>query len=134
MVRLKVFTVVGNVIITSYFNSNMVRLKVWRIKGKHPFVGFQFQYGSIKSYYISQRFVFFSIFQFQYGSIKSDTPKSKPEEIRNFNSNMVRLKVSNSILCSCRCINFNSNMVRLKATIANDAHHNFIISIPIWFD
>ena len=49
------------------------------------------------------------MFQFQYGAIKSDSEQIKDWR---FNSNMVRLKVTQLLLKGVN--SFNSNMVRLK--------------------
>jgi hypothetical protein len=72
MVRLKGVNGDRNTFVQCNFNSNMVRLKddkVRIIQGQR--LGFQFQYGSIKS----NRYMLFVpihlLFQFQYGSIKS---------------------------------------------------------------
>ena len=54
-------------------------------------------------------------FQFQYGAIKGNTVNCVSEGFRNFNSNMVRLKVLKQMILENLYIYFNSNMVRLKA-------------------
>ena len=113
MVRLKADYDIAVISEQANFNSNMVRLKdpnMFRV----PYVlfGFQFQYGSIKSFIEDSHGIMNNVFQFQYGSIKS------------------RL----AIIVADRFINFNSNMVRLKGLISLERFTITFISIPIWFD
>jgi len=71
MVRLKAKQVVCLRPYFKNFNSNMVRLKVWRSQHmQHMLDQFQFQYGSIKSVQYEQEMNDKLLFQFQYGSIK----------------------------------------------------------------
>ena len=76
-----------------YFNSKVVRLKVIR----PVFFGG-----------IAERF------QFQSGSIKRNPVKNKDTFVRNFNSKVVRLKVTANLRTKNTPIYFNSKVVRLK--------------------
>ena len=72
----------------------MVRLKVDFAFGHGVYPsGFQFHYGTIKSYSrIAERHAP-PLFQFHYGTIKSSPFFYSKKEIKHFNSTMVRLKV-----------------------------------------
>ena len=76
---------------------------------------FQFQTGSIKSGTLKWGQCCLRLFQFQTGSIKSLSASEAAINLFGFNSKLVRLKVTSSIMgplriCSC----FNSKLVRLK--------------------
>ncbi len=73
-------------------------------------------------------------FQFQYGTIKRKNDLPEYREKLCFNSNMVRLKVQDSISFYQFDIGFNSNMVRLKEGRATSRTQTFLVSIPIWYD
>ena len=85
MVRLKVFYVPIDYVVEAYFNSNMVRLK-GRHFGRtvHPLPTFQFQYGAIKSIKGPTTTPTSSIFQFQYGAIKRTLTICKKPRVRKF--------------------------------------------------
>ena len=72
----------------------MVRLKDYRVLLKIKEVKFQFHYGTIKRKTSRSAFNQFTSFQFHYGTIKSRTRCLLLLPIINFNSTMVRLKVS----------------------------------------
>ena len=115
MVRLKVRSNAGNVITFNDFNSSMVRLK-----DKNNFLyhaiksSFQFQYGAIEgNSSIRWRFEL-KWFQFQYGAIEGMSPLMVSVPLNDFNSSMVRLKVSESKGGRGKVHHFNSSMVRLK--------------------
>ena len=55
---------------------------------------FQFHYGAIKSSINVRRIIIDKIFQFHYGAIKSAGRFHDWLNLKNFNSTMVRLKVS----------------------------------------
>ena len=114
MVRLKVFNYRICNCSLLYFNSSMVRLKG---RNKNVFRCyyslFQFQYGAIKSG-ISKVIPLANVseFQFQYGAIKSLGVITTFKSFRYFNSSMVRLKANRR--CSCFALSY--------------------ISIPVWCD
>ena len=98
--------------ILTYFNSTMVRLKDAWIRPKVLSNIFQFHYGSIKRRSWHKIFQTANRFQFHYGSIKRYKGYKKLKQTADFNSTMVRLKVSNRSL--------SRQLVE--------------ISIPLWFD
>ena len=75
----------------------MVRLKVIGIFYVEFNPLFQFQYGTIKRAQSSNYILFCDMFQFQYGTIKSVVSKKEGYIYPGFNSNMVRLKVTQKI-------------------------------------
>ena len=116
-----------------YFNSSMVRLKVFPWNAPCPSRLFQFQYGAIERW---------------------RTPLEQPHR-RDFNSSMVRLKVQQyavninlllfqfqygaierSRVHSVKALlrNFNSSMVRLKEPVNTPCPGIYRISIPVWCD
>ena len=73
-------------------------------------------------------------FQFLYGTIKSEPEPVQTGHQFNFNSSMVRLKVSRKSLFQNVASHFNSSMVRLKDIDPNDNDTYYRISIPLWYD
>ena len=134
MVRLKVTIVRTVTLYSHYFNSSMVRLKGGGGSG----------YSTLFS------------FQFLYGAIKSGQAGRRKNNVSNFNSSMVRLKVacrlgggleSTSFQFLYGAIksgrvdgiviattDFNSSMVRLKEQSIQQPLSRLYISIPLWCD
>src|SRR5690554_1282689 len=76
-----------------YFNSSMVRLKVFSFSRHRLSTIFQFQHGTIKSEHVKDRKLGGKIFQFQHGTIKRKPKEGSYINLDYFNSSMVRLKV-----------------------------------------
>ena len=55
-------------------------------------------------------------------------------EAQNFNSTVVRLKLSPVVEDSLQLHNFNSTVVRLKHVRAGQKSDSLGISIPLWYD
>ena len=117
-----------------HFNSTMVRLKV-RKDGLAETAYSHFNSTMVRlkgaaAVHARQSVVF----QFHYGTIKSDCELRPYDDEHNFNSTMVRLKVSTVASLPSGMRNFNSTMVRLKGKPTYRLCTRLCISIPLWYD
>jgi len=111
----------------------MVRLKEEWFRMFPCYALFQFHYGSVKRIIALKEDIRSELFQFHYGSVKRKPFSSNLRCFLYFNSTMVRLKVSTTVLAISLERYFNSTMVRLKANDVEVALKSFGISIPLWF-
>ncbi len=102
-------------ITTSYFNSTLVRLKLYIV-----FISialpqeFQFHFGTIKTDMYQDDNVSAAIFQFHFGTIKTPYRLLYRRRYQYFNSTLVRLKRTGGVTHGPQLDNFNSTLVRLK--------------------
>ena len=117
MVRLKEILQLAQTGGQQYFNSTMVRLKVWkRSKPQSSFDYFNSTMVRLKDNYPRSNPGGVK-FQFHYGTIKRAALSQKEQTDIYFNSTMVRLKDDELYQEIRELINFNSTMVRLKGYV-----------------
>ena len=135
LVRLKGFSDTAKKVYKTNFNSNLVRLKaspksacgnIWR--------NFNSNLVRLKDLKAFERLLKPSKFQFQFGAIKRCRREIFKRPHADFNSNLVRLKVSSFELDNVIQEYFNSNLVRLKVRQQQNEIWKSLISIPIWCD
>ena len=119
-----------------YFNSTMVRLKA-TMQPDNTFerIIFQFHYGTIKRKKPAILLVPITKFQFHYGTIKSNWAAYLQRTYSTFQFHYGTIKSQYHVQdASGLPENFNSTMVRLKVSVLNCLVGMKKISIPLWYD